>query len=161
MPGLAELALGAAPIAGGALLGAVAGNLKPPDFRALIAKDFDLLDRIPEGQTERRAAFQRSIDRRIDDLIATSDRSRSLRDAALSYGGGWRDVMVFIGAVLFTVIWWNVEHTRSNWLLMFLVMLVLTLVAGFYAVRTVVRSLQSVAGRARRRPRDGQGSDVS
>lgn len=30
MPALAELALGAAPIAGGALLGAVAGNLKPP-----------------------------------------------------------------------------------------------------------------------------------
>lgn len=31
MPGIAEIALGAAPIAGGALLGAVAGNLKAPD----------------------------------------------------------------------------------------------------------------------------------
>ncbi|MBA0044975.1 hypothetical protein [Mycobacterium sp. NPDC050853] len=150
MPGLAELALGAAPIAGGALLGAVAGNLKPPDFRAMIAKDFDLLDRIPAEQTERRAAFQRSIDQRIDDLIATSDRSRSLREAALSYGGGWRDILVFVGAVLFTVIWWNVEHTRTNWLVMFLVMLALALVAGFYATRTMLRSMQSLAGRARR-----------
>ncbi|ALR12339.1 hypothetical protein [Mycobacteroides saopaulense] len=150
MPGLAELALGAAPIAGGALLGAVAGNLKPPDIRGLIAKDLDLLDRIPEEQTERRAAFQRMIDQRIDDLVATSDRGRSLREAALSYGGGWRDVLVFIGAVLFTVIWWNIEHTRSNWLIMFLVMLALTLVAGFYAARTVLRSLQGLGGRLRR-----------
>jgi hypothetical protein len=151
MPGLAELALGAAPIAGGALLGAVAGNLKPPDFRALIAKDLDLLDRIPEEQTERRAAFQRTIDHRIDDLIASTDRSRSLREAALSYGGSWRDILVFVGAVLFTVIWWNIEHTRTNWLVMFLVMLALTLVAGFYALRTTLRGLQALGGRLRHR----------
>ncbi|OHU28125.1 hypothetical protein [Mycobacteroides chelonae] len=153
MPGLAELALGAAPIAGGALLGAVAGNLKPPDFRSLIAKDLDLLDRIPQEQTERRAAFQRTIDQRIDDLIASTDRGRSLREAALSYGGGWRDVLVFVGAVLFTVIWWNVEHTRSNWLVMFLVMLALTLVAGFYALRSLLRSLHGLSGRLRHRSR--------
>lgn len=48
MPGLAEIALGAAPIAGGALLGAVAGNLKGPDVRAVIKTDLDLLDRIPK-----------------------------------------------------------------------------------------------------------------
>ncbi|SHX71645.1 Conserved membrane protein of uncharacterised function [Mycobacteroides abscessus subsp. abscessus] len=123
MPALAELALGAAPIAGGALLGAVAGNLKPPDIRELISKDFDLLDRIPEEQAERRAAVRRMVDQRIDDLVASNDRGRSLREAALSYGGGWRDILVFVGAVLFTVIWWNIEHTRSNWLVMFLVML--------------------------------------
>lgn len=151
MPGLAELALGAAPIAGGALLGAVAGNLKPPDFRALIAKDLDLLDRIPVEQTERRAAFQRTIDQRIDDLIASTDRGRSLREAALSYGGSWRDILVFVGAVLFTVIWWNIEHTRTNWLVMFLVMLALTLVAGFYALRTTLRGLQVLSGRLRHR----------
>ncbi|WP_078326713.1 hypothetical protein [Mycobacteroides salmoniphilum] len=151
MPGLAELALGAAPIAGGALLGAVAGNLKPPDFRALIAKDLDLLDRIPAEQTERRAAFQRTIDQRIDDLIASTDRSRSLREAAFSYGGSWRDILVFVGAVLFTVIWWNIEHTRTNWLVMFLVMLTLTLVAGFYALRTTLRGLQVLSGRLRHR----------
>ena len=47
MPGIAELALGAAPIAGGALVGAAAGGFKGPDVRAMIAKDLDLLDRIP------------------------------------------------------------------------------------------------------------------
>ncbi len=47
MSGIAQLALGAAPIAGGALLGVVAGSLRGPDFRGMIAKDMDLLERIP------------------------------------------------------------------------------------------------------------------
>ena len=59
MPGIAELALAGAPIAGGALLGIAAGNLRPPDVRGMIAKDMDLLDRLPEDQVERRAELQR------------------------------------------------------------------------------------------------------
>jgi hypothetical protein len=43
MPGIAELALGAAPIAGGALLGAAAGSFKGPDVRGMFAMDMDLL----------------------------------------------------------------------------------------------------------------------
>ena len=35
MPGIAEFALAGAPIAGGALLGVVAGNLRGPDVRAI------------------------------------------------------------------------------------------------------------------------------
>ena len=66
MPGIAELALAGAPIAGGALLGIAAGNLRPPDVRGMIAKDMDLLDRLPEDQVERRAELQRVIDLRID-----------------------------------------------------------------------------------------------
>ena len=46
MAGIAEIALGAAPIAGGALLGVAAGTLKGPDFRGMIVKDMDLLERI-------------------------------------------------------------------------------------------------------------------
>ncbi|MGA9373429.1 MAG: hypothetical protein WBV64_00090, partial [Mycobacterium sp.] len=85
MPGIAELALGAAPIAGGAMLGVVAGSLKPPDVRGMIAKDLDLLERIPADQPDRRARLQASIDQRIDELITAGERSRELRDAALSY----------------------------------------------------------------------------
>jgi hypothetical protein len=66
MPGIAELALGAAPIAGGALLGVAAGNLKPPDIRGMIAKDMDLLERIPDDQAELRARLKDTINRRID-----------------------------------------------------------------------------------------------
>jgi len=142
MPGIAELALGAAPIAGGALLGAVAGNFKGPDVRAMIAKDMDLLERIPEDQPELKARLKASIDERINDLIVANERSRALREAAMSYTGNWRDIVVFICAVLFTIVWWNVSHSRSNWLVMFIVMIVLSVAAGIYAGRGVARALR-------------------
>ena len=141
MPGIAELALGAAPIAGGAMLGVVAGNLKPPDVRGLITKDLDLLERIPPEQVDRRARLQASIDQRIDDLITAGERSRELREAAMSYKGNWRDIVVFICALLFTFIWWNVSHSRPNWLVMFIAMIVLSVAAGIYAGRGLLRAL--------------------
>ena len=143
MPGIAELALGAAPIAGGALLGVAAGGLKGPDVRGMIKQDLDLLDRLPPEQTERRANLQRSIDERIDDLIMASEKSRSLREAALSYRGNWRDIVVFICAILFTIIWWNVSHSRTNWLPTFVLMILLSIAAAIYAGRGVVRALQT------------------
>lgn len=147
MPGIAELALGAAPIAGGAMLGVIAGNLKPPDVRGLIAKDMDLLERIPPEQAERRERLQASIDQRIDELITAGERSRELRQAAMSYGGNWRDIVVFVCAVLFTFIWWNVSHSRANWLVMFIAMIVLSVAAGVYAGRGVLRALRTFSHR--------------
>jgi hypothetical protein len=141
MPGLAELALGTAPIAGGALLAVAAGQFKGPDFRALIKQDQDLLDRIPEDQTARRAELQRTIDVRIDDLISATDRSRSLREAASAYKGNWRDGVLFLCVVLFAVIWWNVPHSRTNWLPTFIVMILLALLSAVYAMRGLIRSL--------------------
>ena len=141
MPGIAELALGAAPIAGGALLGVAAGNLKGPDIRGNIAKDMDLLARIPDEQTELRARFKDSINRRIDALIKADERSRELRIAAMSYTGNWRDIVVFVCAVLFTIVWWNVSHSRANWLVMFIVMIIVSIVAGIYAGRGLLRAI--------------------
>jgi ABC-type antimicrobial peptide transport system permease subunit len=153
MPGIAELALGAAPIAGGALLGITAGNLKAPDIRGMIKQDLDLLDRLPPEQTQRRASLQRYIDMRIDDLITAGDRSRALREAAASYRGNWRDVVLFICSVLFTVVWWHVSHSRTNWMLMFIVMILLSIVTGLYAARGVLRALQTLLrNRRRHRP---------
>ncbi|HKP42163.1 hypothetical protein [Mycobacterium sp.] len=143
MPGIAELALGAAPIAGGALLGVVAGNLRGPDVRGMIVKDFELLERIPPEQAERRERFQQAIDQRIDDLIAASEKSRELREAAMSYRGNWRDIVVFLCAILFTIVWWNVSHSRSNWLVMFIVMIIVSVAAGIYAARGVVRAFST------------------
>ena len=77
MPGIAELALGAAPIAGGALLGAAAGSFKGPDIRAMIANDMDLLERIPDDQPELKARLKASIDERINDLIEATEKSRA------------------------------------------------------------------------------------
>jgi len=141
MPGIAELALGAAPIAGGALLGAAAGSFKGPDIRAIIIKDMDLLERLPEDQPELKARLKASIDDRINDLVEATEKSRALRAAAVTYGGNWRDIVVFICAVLFTFIWWNVNHSRSNWLVMFIAMIILSVVAAIYAGRGIARAI--------------------
>jgi len=152
--GIADLALGAAPLAGGALLGAVAGNLKPPDVRAAIKADMDLLDRIPAEQTERRAELQRTIDMRIDELITAVDRSRQLKSTAIGYAfnreGRLRDILVFILAVLFTIIWWNLKHSRTGWLPMFIALIVFTALAGWYALRGIIRAFSSVLRRKKK-----------
>ena len=144
MPGIAEIALGAAPIAGGALLGVAAGNLRGPDVRGAIKADLELLDMIPEDNVELRTRLRNSIDERIADLIITTEKSRELREIAASYKGNWRDIVVFICAVLFTIVWWNVPHSRTNWLVMFIFLIVLSGVVAVYASRGVIRALASV-----------------
>ena len=125
------------------MLGVIAGNLKPPDVRGLIAKDLDLLDRIPADQVDRRNRLQASIDQRIDELITAGERSREIREAAMSYRGNWRDIVVFLCAVLFTIVWWNVSHSRANWLVMFIAMIVVSVAAGIYAGRGIMRAVRS------------------
>ncbi|MDY6997871.1 MAG: hypothetical protein SW019_14820 [Actinomycetota bacterium] len=150
MPGIADIAVAGAPIAGGALLGMVAGNFKGPDVRALIAKDMDLLARIPEDQVQRRANLQHVIDIRIDDIIAGINKNRQLREIAVSYEGNWRDIVVFISAILFTTVWWHVPHTKTNWLLLFIVLICVTLAAGVYAFRGGFRAVKTFREERRR-----------
>lgn len=152
MPGIADIALGAAPIAGGALLGIAAGSIKGPDVRGGIIKDFELLERIPPEQAERRQRLQQAINQRIDDLIATAEKTRELRQAAASYQGNWRDILVFVCAVLFTIVWWHVSHSRSNWLIMFIVLIVLTVIAGVYAGRGIFRAVRRLVRQSSRNP---------
>ncbi|WP_313674656.1 hypothetical protein [Mycolicibacterium sp.] len=135
MTGFGNAAMNAAPIAGGAMLGALAGNIKGPDFRAIIKSDIELLDSLPEESVEVRAALQQSIETRVYELIAQVDRNRELRQAASGYQGNWRDIFVFLCAVLFTIVWWNVPHSRNNWTLTFVVMVILSVVVGLYAAR--------------------------
>lgn len=133
------MALGAAPIAGGAMLGALAGTIKGPDFRALIKTDMELLDKIPEENVELRSALQASINARVYELIATVDRNREMRLAAATYKGNWRDIVVFLCAMLFTLVWWNVPHSRSNWTITFVVLVALSIIIGVYAARGVAQ----------------------
>lgn len=144
MPGIGQLALGAAPIFGGALLGIAAGQIKAPDVRAAIKADLDLLDRIPDDESGRRAALQRSIDQRVDDLVEANRRNRALRAAASSYEGNWRDIVLVLCAVLFTIVWWNVPHSRTNWMFLFVVMIILSVVAALYAFRGLRQSLRAL-----------------
>jgi anti-sigma-K factor RskA len=151
MSGLAGLALGTVPIAGGALLALAGGQLKglfgAADYRGLIKQDQELLNAIPPEQTARRAELQRTIDARIDDLIAATDRNRALRQEASGYQGNWRDAVLCVCIVLFAVIWWNVSHSRTNWLPMFIVLILLAVVTAFYAARGFVMSVRKTVHR--------------
>ena len=144
MTGLGQIALNSAPVFGGAMLAVAAGQFRAPDFRGLIKDDMDLLDRLPPEAGARRAELQRTIDARIDDLIETAERSRALRKAALSYQGNWRDIVLVVCVVLFTVIWWDVDHSRGNWLPMFVLLIALTVVSAAYALRGVLRAARSL-----------------
>lgn len=147
MAGIADIALGAAPIAGGALLGSLAGAVKGPDFRAIIKSDIELLKTMPEDSPELRADLKRTIDERVAELIASIDRNRQLRLAAGSYKGNWRDTVLFVCAVLFTMVWWNVPHTRTNWTVTFVFLVILSVVIGLYAARGLAHVIRRMANR--------------
>jgi hypothetical protein len=142
--GLGQIALNSAPVFGGALLAIAAGQFRGPNYRELIKQDMDLLDRLPPEAAGRRAELQRTIDARIDDLVASADQSRALRRAALRYRGNWRDVVVLLCVLLFTIIWWEVNHSRSNWLPMFVLLILLSVVTAGYAFRGGLRAASSL-----------------
>jgi hypothetical protein len=141
MPGLAAIALGSAPIFGGALLAVASGQFFGRDFRTGIKEDMELLERLPEDEESRRAALRRSIADRIDDLVAANEKRRQLRAAASVYQGNWRDIVLFLCAVLFTVVWWDVDHDRKSWLPLFIVLILASVVTAGYALRGARRSM--------------------
>jgi hypothetical protein len=147
MPGMSALAMGAAPVVGGALFGAAVGQLRGPDLREGIKQDLELLEQLPEIEVARREALRRSINDRIDELIVAEDTARRLRTAASSYEGSWRDIVLFLCTVLFSIVWWSVDHDRDSWLPVFITTIVASVVAAGYTVRGLRRSM----GRARRR----------
>ena len=157
MAGLADLALGTAPVAGGFLLAMATGQLKSPgkpkapDFRGMIKQDQEILRGIPVEQAARRAELQHTIDVRIDDLIHAIHRGRSLRDEVGAYKGDWRDVMLCLCVVLFAIIWWNVPHSKTNWLPTFIVLILVAAIAAGFAMRGMLRSIGQTMRRRTRR----------
>jgi hypothetical protein len=154
MPGMAAMAMGAAPVVGGALFGAAVGQLRGPNLRGGIKQDLELLEQLPEIEAARREALRHSIDDRIDDLIAAENTARRLRAAASSYEGSWRDIVLFLCTVLFSIVWWSVDHDRGSWLPVFITTIVASVVAAGYTVR----GLRGSVRRMRRRARRGQQS---
>ena len=57
---------------------------------------------------------------------------------------------MFLCVVLFAVIWWNVPHTRTNWLPTFIVLILLAMVTAAYATRGLIRSLRNAMHRHNR-----------
>jgi hypothetical protein len=148
MPGLAAIVLGSAPVFGGALLGAAAGQFVGPDFRAGIKEDMDLLERLPEDEADRRAALRHSIANRVDDLVVANEKRRQLRAAAIVYRGNWRDIVVFLCTVLFAVVWWDVDHDRKSWLPLFIGLIVASVITAGYALRGIRASVVNLLHRS-------------
>ncbi|MET0995910.1 MAG: hypothetical protein ABWY20_18345, partial [Mycobacterium sp.] len=84
------------------------------------------------------------------ELVTAGDRTRELREAALSYKGNWRDIVLFVCTMLFTFIWWHVSHSRTNWLTIFVFMIVLSIISGLYALRGAIRALRHFLREQRR-----------
>ena len=143
MGGVGDYALDVAPVAGGLVFGVALGYLKGPDVRKKLKEDMELLDHLPPEDVERRAELKQSIDSRIDDLVATVNRYRALRRAAASYRGGLRDILVLVCAILFTGVWWSVDHHKGSWLPMFVVLVLISVWAAGYALSGLWRFLRS------------------
>ena len=148
MTRIGDIALGAAPIAGGAMLGSLIGTFKGPDLRAALKSDIELLNSIPEENVELRAELQRTIDLRVRELVEVLDRNRELRMKAGTYRGNWRDSVLLLCSLLFTVVWWNVPHTRSNWLVTFIILVIVSVVIGLYAARGIIAALRRMLSRS-------------
>jgi hypothetical protein len=147
MPGLAAIVLGSAPVFGGALLGAAAGQFMGPDFRAGIKEDMDLLERLPEDEVDRRTALRRSIANRIDDLVVANEKRRQLRATAIVYRGNWRDTVLLLCTVLFAVVWWDVDHDRKSWLPLFIGLIAASVITAGYALRGIRTSIVNLLHR--------------
>ena len=50
--------------------------------------------------------------------------------------------------MLFTVVWWNVPHTRTNWLPTFVFLVILSVVVGLYAARGVFNAARRFMNKA-------------
>ena len=46
-------------------------------------------------------------------------------------------MLILVTTVLFTIIWWHVDHARTNWLLMFIVLIAVNVAVLGYIVRDV------------------------
>ncbi len=134
--GIGALATGAAPILGGVLLAMAGGQLMGgTNFRGGIKDDLELLALLPEDQVTQREALRASIVDRVDELLVADEKRRNLRAAAVSYQGNWRDIVLFVCVVLFSIVWWDVDHARSSWLPTFVILIVAAVVTGIYAAR--------------------------
>ena len=143
MSGLEGFALGAAPLAGGVLLGGMAGKGSVPDLRAVIKSDLDLLERIPEDQVARRAALEQLIAQHVDDLVVAIEKSRQFQQRISYFAENWRDLVLFLTTVLFTVVTWHADHHRPVWLPLFIAAILMSVVTAHYVLRGFLRHIRA------------------
>jgi hypothetical protein len=150
MTDLGALAVGAAPLAGGLLLGGMAGkgNSSVADLRAVITSELELLQQLPEAEVARRAALKRMIGEHVDALLAAQEKSREFqsRTRYFTEEGHWRDIVLFVTILLFAVIAWHADHHRPVWLPLFIATLVVAVITAVAVVRGFLTSIRADEG---------------
>ena len=144
MSGLGAFAIGAAPIFGGLLLGSQAGKTNTKvDLRGIIKEELELLERLPQDQVIRRAALERTIENHLDDLIAANEKALSLKRKTrlATEVSNWRNVVLFLAAVLFVVIAWYADHHKWHWLPIFIAGILMSAVTAFIVLRGIRTAL--------------------
>jgi hypothetical protein len=159
MVGVEALVAGLAPLAGGVLLGGMAGKSGPnvPDIRAIISSDLELLQRIPEDQVAHRAALQRMLEEHVEALIVAQEKSREFQEKTRYFIKHWRDIVLFVTTVLFVVVlWFAADHHRPVWLPLLIATIAMSVLTAISLVRNFLRSTRSGAldGDQNRRDRD-------
>ena len=147
MVGVGALVTGVAPLAGGVMLGGMAGNSGPsvPELRAVIISELDLLQRIPEDEVARRAAFKRMIGEHVEALLVAQEKSREFKRKTRYFTENWRDIVLLVTTLLFVVIIWHADHHRPVWLPLLVATIVMSVVMAISVVRGFLRSGQPTA----------------
>ena len=147
MVGVGALVTGAAPLAGGVLLGGMAGKSGPsvPDVRAVILSDLELLQRIPEAEVARRAALKRMLGEHVEALLVAQEKSREFRRKTRYFTEHWRDIVLLVTTLLFVVIIWHADHHRPVWLPLLIATIVMSPVTAISVVRGFLTSVRPSA----------------
>ena len=147
MVGVGALVTGVAPLAGGLLLGGMAGKSGPsgPDLRAVIISELDILQRIPEDEVVRRAEFKRMIGEHVEALLVAQEKSREFRRRTGYFTEHWRDIVVFVTTLLFLVVIWYGDHHRPIWLPLLIATILMSVVTAISVVRGFLSSVRSNA----------------
>ena len=157
MVGVGALVTGVAPLAGGVLLGGMAGRTGPsvPDLRAFIISELDLLQRIPEDEVARRAAFKRMIGEQVEALLVAQEKSRKFKRKTRYFTENWREMVLLVTTPLFGVVIWHADHHRPAWLPLLIATIVMSVVTGIEVLRGFLTSVRSSASDGDHDRRDG------
>jgi ABC-type xylose transport system permease subunit len=103
----------------------------------------DLLQRIPEDQVTRRAALEQVIAQHIDALVVAIEKSRQLQRRTSYLTENWRDLVLVLTSVLFTVVAWHADHHRPVWLPIIIAAILMSVVTALYVLRGFLRHVRS------------------
>jgi len=142
MVGVGALVTGVAPLAGGVLLGGMAGKSGPsvPDLRGVIVSELQVLERIPEDEVARRAAFKRMIGEQVEALLVAQEKSRKFKRKTRYFTENWREIVLLVTTPLFGVVIWHADHHRPAWLPLLIATIVMSVVTAVSVVRGFLRS---------------------